>query len=59
MCTFCSYFELFSILRTKMDKIADEIVLRIFCLLDIQDVINCRIVSKRFNRITEDSFIYK
>ena len=42
-----------------MDKIADEIVLRIFCLLDIQDIINCRIVSKRFSRITEDSFIYK
>ena len=42
-----------------MDKIADEIVLRIFCFLEIKDIVNCRVVSKRFKRITEDSFIYR
>ena len=41
-----------------MDNISDEILLKIFSFLDIEDLIRCTQVSKRFYRIANDSYLW-
>ena len=45
--------------QNYFEKLPDEVILNVFCLLPIQDLIQCATLSRRFKALCKDFSLWK